>query len=124
MSAAKETLFTPFATGGDVSHFFQAPSQKEHDNLFSTTNIASLTKKFTSLPINVLPQDDMSKSTLFGSFSDDIQSPSSPTSSVLSLPEEVTQHTLPDVDLWQQADSQSPTAQKINTWESFGATRR
>lgn len=123
MSATKDNIFTPFATGGDVSHLFRTLSPEEQDTLFSTTNIPSLTKQFTSLPINVLPHKDETSSVLFGSFSNEIQSPSSPTSSILSLPEEVTQHTIPDDDLWQQASSQPSPSSKIDTWESFGASR-
>src|SRR5271167_2566769 len=99
MSAKKDTLFTPFASGGDVSHFFQGQSPQQEDTLFSSTNIPSLTKQFTSLPIKVLPLEDTPRDTLFGTFSNDIHSPSSPTSSILSLPEEVTEQTIPDDDL-------------------------
>ena len=120
--STKDTLFTPFATGGDVSYLFRSLSEQE--TLFSTTNIPSLTKQFTSLPINPLPRQDVPPSTLFGAFSNDIQPPLSPTSSILSLPEEITQHTIPDDDLWQHADEQPPSAKRLDTWESFGAGRR
>lgn len=123
--STKDTLFTPFATGGDVSYLFRSLSHdQEQETLFSTTNIPSLTKQFTSLPINPLPRQDVPASTLFGSFSNDIQPPSSPTSSILSLPEEITQHTIQDDDLWQNADEQPPSSKRLDTWESFGAGRR
>jgi hypothetical protein len=121
--STQDTLFTPFATGGDVSYLFR-PLSQEQETLFSTTHIPSLTRQFTSLPINPLPRQDVPASTLFGTFSNDIQPPSSPASSILSLPEEITQHTIPDDDLWQHADEQAPSSKRLDTWESFGAGRR
>lgn len=120
----EDSLFSPYATGKDVSYLFRVTSAAEQDTLFSDINIPSITQQFTSLPVDILPPvQDVPESTLFGAFSEQVQSPSSPSSSCLSLPEEVTQHTIPDDDdLWQHTDSQPPVS-KVNTWESFGAQR-
>ena len=85
-----------------------------------------MTKQFSAPPVDVLQhQRDVPESTLFGAFSEDIyEAPSSPTSSILSPPEEVTQHTILEDDIWEHADSQPTPSNKINTWESFGAGRR
>ena len=120
---SKDGLFALFASGEDVSQLFRSLLYEERDNLFTSINISSLTEKFTGVPID--PQrDDAPSNTLFGGFSNNNQPPPSPTSSIMSLPEEVTQHTIPDDDLWQQADVQSPPEKKLYTWESFGAGRR
>jgi hypothetical protein len=120
----KDTLFSHSADG-DTSYFVSVP---ESETLFSSTDIPLLTKQFTSIrPITLLPQQDsLPQSTLFGSFSDDAVPPS-PVSSILSLQEEVTQHTLPDDDdddLWNQPESLVPTTRKVDTWESFGVDRK
>jgi hypothetical protein len=118
----KETLFTQHATGEDVSHIYRVTSVLEKDTLFSNIDIPSLTKQITSLPIEVLPRQDIHQSTLFGDFSEDVDSPPSPASSYLSLPEEVTQRTIDD-DLWQHADTYPVESRKVDTWESFGVGR-
>ena len=121
MSVDKETLFSRSADG-DTSYLF---ATQERDSLFST-DIAILNNQFTATrPVTLVPQqDNVPKSTLFGSFSDDV-APPSPVSSILSLQEEVTQHTIPDEeDIWSQANSQIHLTRKVDTWESFGAVRR
>ena len=120
----KDTLFSHSADG-DTSCFVSVP---ESETLFSSTDIPLLTKQFTSSrPITLLPQqqNNVPQSTLFGFFSDEAIPPS-PVSSILSLQEEVTQHTLPDDDddVWNQSDSLSPTTRKVDTWESFGVDRK
>ena len=121
----KDTLFSHSADG-DTSYFV---SVSESETLFSSTDIPLLSKQFTSTrPITLLPQqqDNLPQSTLFGFFSDDAI-PTSPVSSILSLQEEVTQHTLPDDDdddVWNQSDSLVPTTRKVDTWESFGVDRK
>lgn len=123
MDDTKDALFLPYVSGGDVSYLLRV-SSTEDDNLFSGTDIPSLTKQFTSLPLEVLHQrQDVPESTLFGQFSEDIHPPPSPASSILSLPDEVTQHTIPDDDLWQRTDTQLPSERKLYTWETFGVNR-
>ena len=121
----KDTLFS-HAADRDTSYLLVV---SETNTLFSSTDIPLLTKQFTSThPINLVPpqQDNLPQTTLFGSFSDDDVVPPSPVSSILSLQEEITQHTLPDDDddVWNQSDSLSPTARKVDTWESFGVDRK
>lgn len=125
MKTVKETLFSPFATGGDVSHLFRVAPSNDGNTLFSS-DITALTKQFTSKPVDILPQQqqDVPPSTLFGIFSEDVQPPPSPASSIMSLPEEVTQHTIPEDDVWEHADSHAPLTRKVDTWESFGMGRR
>src|SRR5277367_2508375 len=117
----KDTLFS-HAADRDTSYLLVV---SETNTLFSSTDIPLLTKQFTSThPITLLPQqqDNLPQTTLFGSFSDDDIVPPSPVSSILSLQEEITQHTLPDNDddIWNQPDSLVPTTRKVDTWESFG----
>ena len=123
MAALKDTLFSLSAGSEGVSSLFQTATT-EDDNLFVLTDIPSLTKQFTSLPIEILPQrQDVPESTLFGTLPEEVQVPPSPTSSILSSPDEVTQHTIPDDDLWQQAKAQPCTLRDLHTWEAFGASR-
>src|SRR5579859_124831 len=106
MSTSKDNIFVPFATGDDITHLFRLPDpSKDEQTLFSDINISSLTKQFTALPVEILPSRDVvPESTLFGVFSEDVNPPSSPVSSILSSQEDVTQLTLPDDDVWQHAD--------------------
>lgn len=123
MSNSKDSLPVTAPTNGDVRELFRV-LPVEDDNIFSNVNLTSLTRTFNSLPYESLPRpDDIPGSTLFGEFSEAIQPPSSPVSSILSFSEEVTQHTIPDDDLWQTADVESPTSRKVVNWESFGASR-
>lgn len=122
MASTKDTLFSN-PSDGNTSLLL---GTQETETLFSSTDILFLTKQFTSTrPITLLPQQNrVPQSTLFGSFSDDIP-PQSPTSSILSLQDEVTQHTLPDDDdIWNQVDSQVPSTRNVDTWESFGVERK
>ena len=127
MASIKDTLFAPFATGDDVSHFFISPATDDTNTLFS----AHLPKHFPpSLPLHLLLHhtQDFPTSTLFGPCSETAtlndDSPSSPTpSSILSLQDDVTQHTIPDDDdIWDDAEHE-PKTDKIKTWEGFGASR-
>jgi len=124
MSALRDTLFTSHASAQDAAGIFHV-TQSDEENLFSSIDFPSLTKQFASLPLGVvvpLPQE-IPESTLFGPFSEDVQPPLSPVSSILSLQEEVTQHTIPDDDVWQDADEIPPPSKKVDTWETFGLGR-
>ena len=125
MSTSKDNIFVPFATGDDITHLFRLPDpSKDEQTLFSDINISSLTKQFTALPVEILPSRDVvPESTLFGVFSEDVNPPSSPVSSILSSQEDVTQLTLPDDDVWQHADEVECQARKVDIWESFGSGR-
>jgi hypothetical protein len=123
MASTKDTLFAS-PSDGEMSLLLAAP---ETETLFSSTDIPLLTKQFTSTrPITLFhPEDNVPQSTLFGSFSYEIPPPS-PVSSILSLQDEVTQHTLPDEndDIWNQVDSQVISTRRVDTWESFGVERK
>lgn len=127
MSATQDTLFSSYAAEGDITRLFRV-TQTDEENLFSSIDLPSLTKQITSLPVELVPlQQEIPESTLFGTFSSDgvHQPPLSPVSSILSLQEEATQHTLPDDDdVWQHADELPPPTKKVDTWETFGAGRR
>ena len=119
----RDTLFS-HTTDGDTKLCLLPP--QEGDSLFSSTDIRVLSKQFTSArPITFLPpQPNGPQSTLFGSFSEDVNPPS-PASSILSPQDEVTQHTLPDDDdIWNQPESQISGTRKVDTWESFGVGRK
>jgi hypothetical protein len=123
MSVVKDTLLAPVSTDGDVRQLFRV-LPVEDDNLFSKVDLSSLTTAFHSLPDQVQQQtQEIPRSSLFGEFSDALQAPSSPVSSILSLSDEVTQHTIPDDDLWQNADSQATASKKVVSWETFGVNR-
>jgi hypothetical protein len=123
MSTVKETTLASVSTDGDVCQLFRV-MPVEDDNLFSSVNLPSLTTSFNSLPDQVQQQtQEIPTSTLFGEFSDTLQPPSSPVSSILSLSDEVTEHTIPDDDIWQNADSQAPASKKAVSWEVFGVNR-
>lgn len=118
------TLFT-IDSNEDVLHLFKPSSTEEENNLFSSINIRELTKQITtsSAPVPLLPlTEEVRQSTLFGTFSEDFEPPSSPVSSVMTLPEEVTEHTIPDEeDVWRDAESLPLPPKTIDTWETFGA---
>jgi hypothetical protein len=123
MSTVKKTIPASVSTDGDVCQLFRV-LPVEDDNLFSRVDLSSLTTSFNSLPDQIQQQaQEIPTSTLFGEFSDIPQPPSSPVSSILSLSDEVTQHTIPDDDLWQNADSQAPASTKAVSWEVFGVDR-
>lgn len=125
MSTSKGNLFTRHVTGDDISHLLHV-LQTDEENLFSSIDLPALTKQITSLPVDILlVKQEIPESTLFGVFSEDVQPPLSPVESILSLQEEVTQHTIPDVDdVWQDADEFPPPTKKVDTWETFGVGRR
>jgi hypothetical protein len=86
------------------------------ETLFSVTDIASLNKQFGTLC--TLPSQ-RTRSALFGDINE-LQRPSSPASSILSLGEEVTHLTEPDDDdPWPEAHT-VPLPQKRCAWETFG----
>ena len=122
MSKAHDTVFTPYATGEDVSYLFGITAAVDEDNVFSSTSIPSLAKQILSRPVEVFPgfTNDGSK-TIFESATVDV--PSSPVSTILSILEDVTLDTIPEDDLWQHADLDTRPSKKTNTWESFGASR-
>jgi hypothetical protein len=124
MSAVKDNLLASVSADGDVRQLFRV-LPVENDNLFSSVDLPSLITAINSLPDQVQRQtQEIPRSTLFGEFSDALQAPLSPVSSILSLSDEVTQHTIPDDDdLWQIADSQAPTSKKVVSWETFGVNR-
>ena len=105
---SSSTLFTVHSSNEDVLlHLFQSSLQHdENDNLFSSIDIRSLSKQIISAPVQILPRlEDAPASSLFGRFSDHVNAPSSPVSSIMSLPEEVTQHTIPDEDdVWRDTE--------------------
>jgi hypothetical protein len=121
MSTSKDNLFSVPATGDDISRLFHV-SYTDDENLFSSIDLPALTKQITSLPVDILPvKQEIPESSLFGVFSQQVQSPSSPVESILSLQEEVTQHTIPDEDdLWRDAETFPRTTNKVDTWETFG----
>ena len=125
MSTSEVNLFIPRASRDDVSRLFHVP-QTDEENLFSSIDLPALTKQITSLPVDILlVKTEIPESTLFGIFSEDVQPPLSPVESILSLQEEVTQHTIPDVDdVWQDADEFPGPTKKVDTWETFGVGRR
>jgi hypothetical protein len=121
--SSKDNLAVLSSTDGDVSQLFRV-LPVEDDNLFSNVNLTSLTRTFNSFPNEILQHaDDIPDSTLFGQFSEAFQPPSSPVSSILSFTEEVTQHTIPDDDLWQNAHIEPQVSKKVVNWESFGVSR-
>ena len=121
---SSSTLFPVVSSSEDVRHLFQ-PSSLENDNLFSAINIRAITNEITSVPFDLRPRvEDVPQSSLFGAFSEDYHPPLSPISSVMSLPDEVTQHTNPDDDdLWREAESFPLSSKKVDTWETFGVGR-
>ena len=127
MASTKDTLFAPFATGDDVSHFFLSPSADNKTTLFST-HLPNLFPPFPALHRLPHHTQDFPTSTLFGPFSETVplndNPPSSPTpSSILSLQDEATQPTIPDDDnIWADAEHE-PKTDKVKTWEGFGASR-
>jgi len=127
MASTKDTLFAPFATGDDVSHFFVSPSADNDNTLFST-HLPKHSPSFPPLHRLAHHTQDFPTSTLFGPFSETAilndDAPSSPTlSSILSLDDEVTYSTIPDDDdIWADAEHE-PKTDKIKTWEGFGASR-
>src|SRR5262245_14949910 len=128
------TLFASDVAGvnENVRHLFLQPTPQADDSLlFSAIDIPSLTSRITSRPlaVSVVPPplaQNVPSSTLFGTFCEDVHlRPSSPVSSVSTLPQEHTEHTLPDSDdsIWQDADSFPTAVKKVSTWETFGAGR-
>jgi hypothetical protein len=111
MTSAKETLFTSLPS--DHGPLFSPPSPNQQ-TLFSSTSIPALTKQFTLLPL------DTKQSTLFSSPNSPLDAPSSPASSILSIPQDSTQDTLPDF-LWPPPEELHPAV--VRTWETFGAGR-
>src|SRR3979411_1896056 len=116
MPASKDTLFASYAIGDVVSRLFRATTPSEEETLFSSIDLSSLTKQITSLPVELLPlPQEIPETTLFWLFPEDFQAPLSPVSSILSLQEEVTQHTIPDDDdVWQDADELPLPSNKVD----------
>ena len=123
---SSSSLFAADSSNEDVLlHLFQSSLQRDEDNLFSSIDIRSLSKQISSAPVQILPPlEDAPASSLFGRFSDHANPPSSPVSSIMSLPDEVTQHTIPDEDdVWRNAELPSLHSKKVDTWETFGSAR-
>ena len=122
MSKMHDTVFSPYATGEDFSYLFGITAAGDEDNVFSSTSIPLLAKQVLSQPVEVFPGfANDGNNTIFDSAGD---VPSSPVSTILSVPEDATVDTIPEDDLWQQIDADTRPTKKINTWESFGASRQ